>query len=56
MNITINATPKPVKPGNFNYGNIETAKTFVKGISLCLPSDTDATFYKRRKALYDYCG
>lgn len=28
----------------FNYGNIETAKTFVKGISLCLPSDTDATF------------
>lgn len=28
----------------FNYGNIETAKTFVKGISLCLPSDTSATF------------
>lgn len=28
----------------FNYGNIENAKTFVKGISLCLPSDTAATF------------
>ena len=28
----------------FNYGNIETAKTFVKGISLCLPNDTSATF------------
>ena len=28
----------------FNYGNIETAKTFVKGISLCLPNDTTAMF------------
>ena len=28
----------------FNYGNTENAKTFVKGISLCLPSDTDVTF------------
>lgn len=28
----------------FNYGNIDSARTFVKGISLCLPSDTDATF------------
>lgn len=28
----------------FNYGNADNAKIYVKGISLCLPNDTDATF------------
>lgn len=28
----------------FNYANIQDSQIFVKGISLCLPSDTDALF------------
>lgn len=28
----------------FNYGNIENPKTFVKGVSVCLPNDTTAIY------------